>query len=129
MFIILLQRHQVTLEVLDAYYMKFIVSNLKLILKGKVLGKSQEEIETHVNLHAEELIKQRDIVVKALVAKDLEEAVANLNQFNLVKTLQKQQHYTMIKKTFKFLTHILIKFCFTSCRCNEALSQTKMQQN
>lgn len=65
--------------VLDAYYMKFIVSNLKLILKGKVLGKTQEEIETHINLHAEELIKQRDVVVKALVAKDVEEAVASLN--------------------------------------------------
>jgi V/A-type H+-transporting ATPase subunit C len=65
--------------VLDAYYMKFIVSNLKLILKGKVLGKSQEEIEALVNLHAEELIKQRDVVIKALVAKDFEEAVASLN--------------------------------------------------
>jgi len=65
--------------VLDAYYMKFIISNLKIILKGKILGKEQEEIETHVNLHAEELIKQRDIVVKALVAKDFEEAVASLN--------------------------------------------------
>ena len=67
-------------RILDAYYLKFIISNLKQILKGKVLGKSQEEIETHINLHAEELIKQRDIVVKALVAKDLEEAVASLNQ-------------------------------------------------
>lgn len=66
--------------VLDAYYLKFIIANLKQILKGKVLGKSQEEIESHVNLHAEELIKQRDIVIKALVAKDLEETVANLNQ-------------------------------------------------
>ncbi len=66
-------------EILDAYYMKFIISNLKFILKGKVLGKTQEEIETHINLRAEELIKQRDIIVKALVAKDLEEAVASLN--------------------------------------------------
>lgn len=66
-------------NIFNAYYMKFIVSNLKLILKGKVLGKPQEEIESHVNLHAEELIKQRDIVVKALAAKDLEEAVASLN--------------------------------------------------
>ncbi|MGV7225548.1 MAG: V0D/AC39 family V-type ATPase subunit [Nitrosopumilus sp.] len=65
--------------ILDAYYMKFIISNLKQILKGKVLGKSQEEIETHINLHAEELIKQRDIIIKALVAKDLEETVASLN--------------------------------------------------
>ena len=65
--------------VLDAYFLKFIVWNLKLILKGKVLGKSQEEIEPHINLHAEELIKQRDVILKALVAKDLEETVASLS--------------------------------------------------
>ena len=65
-------------SVFRAYYMKFIVSNLKLILKGKVLGKSQEEIESHINLRAEELIKQRDVAAKALAAKDLEEAVASL---------------------------------------------------
>lgn len=66
-------------KVLDAYYLKFIIWNLKLILKGKVLGKTQEELETKINLHAEELIKQRDIILKALVAKDLEETVASLN--------------------------------------------------
>lgn len=66
-------------DILDAYYLKFIISNLKQILKGKVLGKSQEEIETHINLHAEELIKQRDVIIKALVSKDLEETVASLN--------------------------------------------------
>src|SRR3989338_11270036 len=75
--------------VLDAYYMKFIVSNLKSILKGKVLGKSQEEIETHINLHAEELIKQRDIVIKALVAKDLEDAVASLNSVQFGEEIAK----------------------------------------
>lgn len=70
-------------DVLDAYYLKFIISNLKLILKGKALGKTQEEIEPHLNLHAEELVKQRDVILKALVAKDLEEAVASLatNEF------------------------------------------------
>lgn len=66
-------------KVLDAYYLKFITWNLKLILKGKILGKSQEELESRINLHAEELIKQRDIILKALVAKDLEETVASLN--------------------------------------------------
>ena len=75
--------------VLDAYYMKFIVSNLKLILKGKALGKTQEDIETHVNLHAEELIKQRDVVVKALVAKDFEEAVASLNSVQFGEEIAK----------------------------------------
>ncbi len=75
--------------ILDAYYMKFIVSNLKLILKGKILGKPQEEIESHVNLHAEELIKQRDVVVKALVAKDFEEAVASLNSVQFADEIAK----------------------------------------
>ena len=75
--------------ILDAYYLKFIISNLKQILKGKVLGKSQEEIETHINLRAEELIKQRDIVIKALVAKDLEETVANLNQTEFAEDIAK----------------------------------------
>ncbi|HSB50489.1 MAG TPA: V-type ATPase subunit [Nitrosopumilaceae archaeon] len=65
--------------VLDAYFLKFMTWNLKLILKGKVLGKSQEEIESHINLHAEELVKQRDVILKALVAKDLEEAVSSLS--------------------------------------------------
>ena len=65
-------------DILDAYYLKFIISNLKMILKGKALGKTQEEIEPYLNLHAEELIKQRDVVIKSLVAKDLEEAVASL---------------------------------------------------
>lgn len=75
--------------VLEAYYMKFIIANLKSILKGKVLGKTQEEIESHVNLHAEELIKQRDIVVKALVAKDLEEAVASLGSAHFGEEITK----------------------------------------
>ncbi len=69
--------------ILDAYYMRHITANLKLILKGKVLGKSQEEIEPHLNLRAEELIRQRDVIVKALVSKDLEEAVASLNSVQM----------------------------------------------
>ena len=66
-------------KVLEAFYLKFIITNLKLILKGRVLGKSQEEIEPQLNLHAEELIKQRDVILKALVAKDLEETVSSLS--------------------------------------------------
>lgn len=65
-------------KVLRAYYMKFPVWNLKIILKSKALGKPQDEIEPLLNLRAEELIKQRDVVLKALVSKDLEEAAASL---------------------------------------------------
>jgi V/A-type H+-transporting ATPase subunit C len=64
--------------VLNAYFVKYITWNLKLILKGKALGKSYEELVPKINLRAEELVGRRDIAVKALVAKNLEEAVAAL---------------------------------------------------
>ena len=64
--------------ILDAYYLKFLLWNLKIILKSKALERTQEETEIHLNLHAEELVKQRDVVVKAMVSKDLEEAAASL---------------------------------------------------
>ena len=76
-------------KILDAFFQKFIVSNLKLILKGKILGKSQEEISAYFNMHAEELAKQRDTVVKALVAKDLEEAVSSLSSSPFNAEIQK----------------------------------------
>jgi V/A-type H+-transporting ATPase subunit C len=64
--------------VLNAYFIKYITWNLKLILKGKALGKTYEELLPKINLRAEELVGRRDIVVKALVAKNLEEAIAAL---------------------------------------------------
>ena len=64
--------------VLNAYFVKYITWNLKLILKGKALGKSYEELVPKINLRAEELVGRRDTVVKALVAKNLEEAVTAL---------------------------------------------------
>lgn len=64
--------------VLNAYFVKYITWNLKLILKGKALERSYEELVPKINLRAEELVGRRDIVVKALVAKNLEEAVAAL---------------------------------------------------
>jgi len=76
--------------ILNAYFVKYITWNLKIVLKGKALGKSYEELLPKINLRAEELVEllpkinlraeelvgRRDIVIKALVAKNLEEAVA-----------------------------------------------------
>ena len=76
-------------KILDAFFQKFLVSNLKLIIKGKILGKSQDEISEYFNMHAEELTKQRDTVVKALVAKDLEEAVSSLGSSPFNAEIQK----------------------------------------
>ena len=98
--------------VLDAYYMKFIISNLKLILKGKILGKSQEEIESHINLHAEELIKQRDVVIKALVAKDFEEAVASLNSVQFADEIAKAAVLYNEKKNLQIFDTYFDKILF-----------------
>jgi V/A-type H+/Na+-transporting ATPase subunit C len=65
--------------ILNAYFVKYITWDLKIILKGKALGKSYEELLAKVNLRAEELVGRRDVVVKALVAKNIEEAVAALS--------------------------------------------------
>jgi V/A-type H+-transporting ATPase subunit C len=65
-------------EVLDAYFLKYIIWNLKIILKGKALGKSYDDLLPKINLRAEELTGRRDVVVRALVAKDFEEAVNSL---------------------------------------------------
>lgn len=76
-------------DVLDAYYLKFIITNLKHVLKGKALGRSQEEIEPNLNLHAEELINQRDIVLKALVSKDLEDAANSFSSTDFGEEITK----------------------------------------
>ena len=65
-------------HVLAAYYDRFTAWNLKIILKAKTLGRSQAEIEGRLNMRAAELIKERDLVVNALVAESFEEAAASL---------------------------------------------------
>jgi V/A-type H+/Na+-transporting ATPase subunit C len=64
--------------ILSAYFVRYITWNLKIILKGKAMGKTYEELLPKVNLRAEELVGRRDLVVKALVAKDFDEAVNSL---------------------------------------------------
>lgn len=65
--------------ILNAYFIKYITWDLKIVLKGKALGKSYEELLPKVNLRAEELVGRRDVIVKALVSKNLEEAVAAIS--------------------------------------------------
>ncbi len=100
-------------KILDAYFSKFIISNLKQILKGKILKKSQEDIEAHINFRAEELIKQRDVVVKALVAEDLEEAVASLNQAEFGEEIAKAAALYEEKKSIQIFDTYFDKILFT----------------
>ncbi|MBI2184702.1 MAG: V-type ATPase subunit [Thaumarchaeota archaeon] len=65
-------------ELLSAYYLRHIASNLKTVLKGKAFGLPYEEISRRVNLYAEELVGRRDVVVRALSAQGLDDAVRQL---------------------------------------------------
>jgi V/A-type H+/Na+-transporting ATPase subunit C len=64
--------------ILNAYFVKYIIWNLKTILKGKAMDKTYEELVPKVNLRAEELVGRRDLVVRALVAKNLDDAISSL---------------------------------------------------
>ena len=94
-------------ELVNAYYTRYIVWNLKIILKGKILGKTYEEIAPNVNLYAEELIGRRDIVVKALVSKDLEGAVSTLNTSEFGSDAQNAAQIYKEKENFQVFDVVL----------------------
>ena len=64
--------------VLKAYYSKYLAENLKNILKGMALGKSYDEISRFVDLYVEELVGTRDVIVRVLASRRLDEAVSTL---------------------------------------------------
>ncbi|MHB1909420.1 MAG: V-type ATPase subunit [Nitrososphaerales archaeon] len=90
-------------RVLRAYYSKYIAFNLKNVLKGIALGKSYEEISKFVDLYVEELVGTRDIIVRALSSRRLDEAVGTLRstQFgdaaeNILKAFSETRNFQVI---------------------------------
>lgn len=65
-------------KVLQAYYSRFLAENLKTILKGMALDRSYEDIVRFVDLYAEELVGNRDVIVRVLASRRLDEAVSTL---------------------------------------------------
>ncbi|MFY9299713.1 MAG: V-type ATPase subunit [Candidatus Nitrosotenuis sp.] len=99
-------------NLLFAYYLKFVLRNLKVILKGKILGRKQEEIESSLSLHPEELIQERDIILKALIAKDFEEAVNTLKGIGIGAEVEKAYSLYNEKKQIQLLDIYFDKFFY-----------------
>lgn len=99
-------------NLLFAYYLKFILKNLKAIIKGKILDRAQEEIEKALSLHAEELIKERDIILKALVAKDVEESINTLRGIGIGNEVEKAYSMYTDKKQIQILDLYFDKFYY-----------------
>jgi V/A-type H+-transporting ATPase subunit C len=66
-------------SILQLYYLRNIAWDLKLALKAKALGRSYEETVEYLSMKAEELVGRRDLLVKVLSAKDVNEAVTMLS--------------------------------------------------
>jgi V/A-type H+-transporting ATPase subunit C len=99
-------------NLLFAYYLKFVLRNLKVILKGKILGRKQEEIEPFLSLHPEELIQERDVILKALIAKDFEEAVNTLKGIGIGAEVEKAYSLYNEKKQIQLLDMYFDKFFY-----------------
>lgn len=65
--------------ILELYYLKDIAWDLKLALKAKALNRTFEEIVEFLDMKAEELVGRRDVIVKILSARDINEAVTGLS--------------------------------------------------
>ncbi len=65
--------------ILELYYLKNIAWDLKLALKARALNRSYEETVEYIDMKAEELVGRRDLLVKVLSAKDVNEAVTMLS--------------------------------------------------
>jgi V/A-type H+-transporting ATPase subunit C len=59
-------------DLVSLYYLRQIAWDLKYVLKSKALGKSDESME-YLAMHAEELVGRRDLVVKIIAARDIQE--------------------------------------------------------
>ena len=66
-------------KILQLYYLKNIAWDLKLALKARALGRTYEETIEYLDMKAEELVGRRDLIVKVLSAKDVNEAVTMLS--------------------------------------------------
>ncbi len=65
--------------ILGQYYLKNIAWDLKLVLKAKALNRSYEETIEYLSMKAEELVGRRDLIIKVLSARDVNEAVTMLS--------------------------------------------------
>ena len=76
-------------SILQLYYLRDIAWDLKLALKARALGRPYEETVEYIDMKAEELAGRRDLIVKVLSAKDINEAVPLLQGSEFFSDVEK----------------------------------------
>jgi V/A-type H+-transporting ATPase subunit C len=75
--------------ILELYYLKNIAWDLKLALKAKALNRPYETTLEYIDMKAEELVGRRDIIIKVLSARDVNEAVTMLSGTEFFSDVEK----------------------------------------
>ena len=75
--------------IIQLYYLRNIAWDLKLALKARALGKTYEETVEYLDMKAEELVGRRDLIVKVLTARDVQEAVTVLSGTEFAEDAEK----------------------------------------
>jgi len=89
-------------RILQLYYLKNIAWDLKLALKARALGRTYEETVEYLDMKAEELVGRRDLLVKVLSAKDVNEAVTMLSGTEFSSDAEKALASYMSKGEIRF---------------------------
>ena len=76
-------------KILSSYFLKYIIANLKIVLKGKALNKSYDELKDYLDLYSEELIGRRDLITRALTAENIEDSINTLNGTEFFKDIER----------------------------------------
>jgi V/A-type H+-transporting ATPase subunit C len=75
--------------IIEMYYMKNIGWDLKIALKARALKRTYEDTVEYLDMKAEALVGRRDLIVKVLSARDVNEAVAMLSGTEFFSDVQK----------------------------------------
>ena len=99
--------HSITLGagrygILELYYLKNIAWDLKLALKAKALNRSYEATLEYIDMKAEELVGRRDLVIKVLSARDVNEAVTLLSGTEFFTDVEKALASYIAKGEIRF---------------------------
>lgn len=89
-------------KIVELYYLRHIAWDLKVALKSKALNRSYEETLDYIDMKAEELVGRRDLLVKVLSARDINEAVSLLSGTEFSADVEKALSSFSSKKEVRF---------------------------
>ncbi len=116
-------------SILKLYYLRNIAWDLKLALKAKALNRTYEETVEYLDMKAEELVGRRDLIVKVLTAKDINEAVTMLSGTEFFADVEKAlagfSNTGEVRFFDVFIDHAVLSRISKECSLNAKLYAAK----